>query len=67
MLNSRLAFIELIKLLYVYTCTKNLDEYRECCNDLVLEFGEIKKYHLMPLDLLPTSFEDDILSSIKVH
>lgn len=67
MLNSKRAFIELIKLLYVYTCTKNLDEYIESCNGLVLEFSEIKKFHLMPLDLLPTSFEDDILSSIKVE
>lgn len=61
LINSRLAFIELIKILYQISCSGEQDVYRNNCDKLVAVLFQIRTYHLMPLSLLPTSFETMLL------
>lgn len=61
LINSRLAFIELIKILYQISCSGEQDVYRNNCDKLVAVLCQIRTYHLMPLSLLPTSFETMLL------
>lgn len=61
LINSRLAFIELIKILYQISCSEEQDVYRNNCDKLVAVLCQIRTYHLMPLSLLPTSFENMLL------
>lgn len=61
LINSRLAFIELIKILYQISCSGEQDVYRNNCDKLVAVLCQIRTYHLMPLSLLPTSFENMLL------
>ncbi len=60
-MNSRLAFIELIKILYQISCSKERNEYQMACERMSTTLYQIEKYHLMPLDLLPTSFEKALI------
>lgn len=61
LINSRLAFIELIKILYQISCSGEQDVYRNNCDKLVAVLCQIRTYRLMPLSLLPTSFENMLL------
>ena len=61
LINSRLAFIELIRILYQISCSEEQDVYRNNCDKLVDVLCQIRTYHLMPLSLLPTSFENMLL------
>ena len=61
LINSRLAFIELIKILYQISCSDGQDVYRNNCERLVSVLCQIRTCHLIPLSLLPTSFENILL------
>ena len=61
LINSRLAFIELIRILYQISCSEEQDLYRNNCDKLVDVLCQIRTYHLMLLSLLPTSFENMLL------
>ena len=62
LINSRLAFIELIRLLYQISCSDGQDVYKNNCDKLVAVLCQIRTFHLMPLSLLPTSFENMLLN-----
>lgn len=61
LINSRSAFIELIRILYQISCSEEQDVYRNNCDKLIAVLCQIRTYHLMPLSLLPTSFENMML------
>ena len=61
LINSRLAFIELIRILYQISYSEEQDVYRNNCDKLVDVLYQIRTYHLIPLSLLPTSFEHMLL------
>lgn len=62
LINSRLAFIELIRILYKISCSEEQDVYRNNCEKLVAVLCQIRTFHLMPLSLLPTPFENMLLN-----
>ena len=61
LINSRSAFIELIRILYQISCSEEQDVYRNNCDKLIAVLCQIRTSHLMPLSLLPTSFENMML------